>query len=335
MKIVFTFLLVFLFVGCGVEEPKPKVYPQWYKNRQLQSAIKYEIIGYGNGKTIKEAEATAKEDIAQTLISKVDSSFTMSQTETTNSFNQNSNSKLIVTSKINLQNVMTIKQEQIDGLFNVALKYENLDLAYRIKTTADSFECTQQKINSYLAQTPLIIKLTASLGCELDFKIDRRNKAWYLKYKEHLFLLSDDEFEELFVTTKNNDFDFKSNKTVLLNGDSFYFTFNSKEDGYITLLNVYENGIVTLLQPSVPIKNTLQIPLKDSENYFEAGVIKEGVDTYDLYVAVYTKEPLDMSRFEYANEDLAESELAYKFDELIRVINGYKYSSLMLRTRVK
>ncbi len=42
-----------------------------------------------------------------------------------------------------------------------------------------------------------------------------------------------------------------------------------------------------------------------------------------------------MSRFEYANADLAESELAYKFDELIGVMHQVEYSSVLLRTKVK
>jgi len=49
----------------------------------------------------------------------------------------------------------------------------------------------------------------------------------------------------------------------------------------------------------------------------------------------YTKEPLDMSRFEYANTALAQSELAYKFDELIDVLSQVEFSSVLLRTRIK
>ena len=331
MRIFLYFLIVLLFVACA--NTKPQAYPQWYKHRELQSAVKYEIIGYGQGKTFKEAQGNAKEDIAYVLISKVDSSFTSTTSTDNDTFSKKSQSRLKITSKLNLHNVKTMKQEQINNIFYVALKYENLDLAYRIISTVGKVECSQNIPNSYLLQTPLIKKLTASIGCELDFKLDRRNAAWYLKYKEHLFLLSDDEFEELYVSKTNDNFVFTSSKRILRDGDSFYFTLNSKREGYVTLLNVYENGIVTLLQPSIPIKNTLQVPSKDSDNYFEAGLVKEGVNTYDLYVAIYTKEPLDMSRFEYANEDLAESELAYKFDELIGVMYPVEFSSVLLRTR--
>lgn len=338
MKIFLYFFITLLFHGCG--NPKPQSYPQWYKNKEIHSTLKYEIIGYGEGRTIKEAEALAKENIAQTLISKVNSSFSMIKTtkidNKQSNYNKNSKSKLIVTSKLNLQNLKTLKQEMNDGVFYVALQYQNLDLAHRIKTVIGHPKCIEQSTNTYLSKTPLIQKLNASLSCELDFKLDRRNESWYLNYKEHLFLLSNDEFEELFTSINNSDdFEFLASKKILLDGDNFYFTFNAKTDGYITLLNVYENGIVTLLQPSIPTKNTLQIPSKDSSNYFEAGLVKDGTDTYDLYVAIFTKQPLDTSRFEYASEELAESELAYKFDELIRVINTYKYSSLLLRTRAK
>ena len=127
----------------------------------------------------------------------------------------------------------------------------------------------------------------------------------------------------------------KSSKRVLYDGDSFYFTFKTKKSGYVTFIDVYENGIVTLLQESTPIKNTLQIPSKKSDNYFEAGLVEEGQNTHDLYIAIYSEETLDMSRFNYASEELAESEVAYKFDELIEFLKGYEYSSVLLRTKIK
>jgi len=42
-----------------------------------------------------------------------------------------------------------------------------------------------------------------------------------------------------------------------------------------------------------------------------------------------------MSRFEYANVDLASREFSYKFDELMDVMDGYEYSCVLLRTGVK
>ncbi len=331
MKTLLIFLASLLLIGCVKTELKPKSYPQWYKNRELHSKVKFEVIGYGEGRSVKEAEASAKENIALTLLSRVDSSFSSLSTD-----NKTKNeAKLKVTSKLNLQNLQILKQEHRDGNFFVALMYENLDLAYRVKKGLADFECKKIDIDSYILKTPLVKKITTTLDCALDFKLDRKNSAWYLKYRDSMFLLNSDEFEDLYVNSKNEHFEFKASKSVLVDGDSFYFTINSKQRGYITILNVYENGIVTLLQPSKSFEKTLQIPSKSSENYFEAGVILEGVDTYDLYVAIFTKKPLDMSRFEYADEDLASNELAYKFDELIELMSKYEYASILLRTRAK
>jgi len=61
--------------------------------------------------------------------------------------------------------------------------------------------------------------------------------------------------------------------------------------------------------------------------------VKKGISTYDLYVAIYTKKPLNMGRFEYANDTLAQSETAYKFDELMDILDGVSFSSLLLRTK--
>jgi len=337
MKLIIFILISMFLIGCGNPKPTQKLIkaPEWYTHHQLHSKVKYEMFGYGQGTTIKEAKSNAKEDIAQTLISKIDSSFTSTTTTHNNLYTKQEKASLKVTSKLNLHNLKTIKQEQLSGIFYVSLKYKNLDLDYRVKTTIGDYTCNDEKIDNYLQKTSLLKKLTSSLGCELNFKLDRRNEAWYLKYKEHLFLLSNDEFEELYVSTASEYISMKSSKRVLYDGDSFYFTFNSKKSGYITFIDVYENGVVTLLQESTPIKKTLQIPSKKSENYFEAGLVEEGTNTYDLYVAIYSEKPLDMSRFMYASEELAESEVAYKFDELIEFLNGYEYSNVLLRTKIK
>ena len=336
---LFTFvvfaLVALLFVACGdsqsLKVPHAKSYPIWYAKKTLIPHAKHEVIGYGEGRSLSQAKANAKEDIAQSLMSRVDSSFV----STSDDIQSTTKAKLKVTTKLNLQNLKIIKQEIKENNFFVALSYENLDLPYKIKKALHLSTCQDEVLNSYIQITPLLKKINSALDCKLDFKLDRVNGAWYLKYKDSRFLLNDDEFEELFVDTTDKKFNFRANRKVLKDGDSFYFTFKSKQQGYVTFLDVYENGIVTLLQSSTPITRSLQIPSKDAQNYFEAGLVQDGVDTYDLYVAIFSKEPLDMSRFEYANEDVASSELAYKFDELIDSLDNYNYATILLRTKAK
>ncbi|HIC42765.1 MAG TPA: hypothetical protein EYO73_00260 [Sulfurimonas sp.] len=333
MRLLTFTLIHFLIIGCSA--PSLIQEPKWYSHQQVHSKVKYEVLGYGQGNTLEIANANAKEKIALSLSSKVTSSFTRSITSHNNAYDKHNKSYLKITSELKLHKLKTIKQEQKNNIFYVLLKYKNLDLAYKIKTTIGDYTCNEKITSHYLQNTPLIKKLTASLGCQLNFKLDRRNKAWYLSYKEYLFLLNDREFEELYIAVANDILEFKASKMVLRDGDRFYFTLSSKEEGYVTLLNVYENGMVTLLQASIPIKQPIQVPAKNSTNYFEAGLIKENENTYDLYLAIFTKQALDMSRFEYAHEELSQSELAHKFNELINIISKYEYSSILLRTKVK
>ena len=135
--------IALFLTSCGSTQPKPQIqtYPNWYKDRTIHATVSYEIIGYGEGKSIKEAEALAKEDIAQTLVSKIDSSVSIIKSSSANEYNKNSVSKLTVSTNLNLHNLKTIKQELSDDVFYVALQYQNLDLAHRIKTDIGHPEC--------------------------------------------------------------------------------------------------------------------------------------------------------------------------------------------------
>ena len=337
MRIISLFLLGLVLSSCATLEPK--TIPSWFY--KLKADNSYELIGYGQGNTLKEAHINAKEDISQILLSKVDSSivskiedYSLSIDNNTSTISEsNTDSQVKVTSSASLSNVKSIKQEKLDGTYFVAVKYENLDLAYRVKLALGSFKCVEKRIDSYLSQTPLVKKITSSLGCALNFRLERKDGVWYLANKEQLFVLSDAEFEKLYSLKRSDTLAFEVSKNPLKDGDSFYFMLHSKKKGYITLLNVYENGIVTLLKPSTPIEQTLQVPAKESENYFEAGLVEEGYDTFDLYVAMWSEKPLDMSRFEYGDEELASSEMAYKFDELLQRLENIEYATLFVRTK--
>ena len=332
-KYLLFLIIALLLSACNNTQVKLKTSPNWYKNQELKISKQYEILGYGEGISFEIAKAKAKESIAQTLQSKVSSSFESAVKDSNGVVDEKSRSNLRITTKLNLHDLKVIKKERVANKFFVALKYENLDLSHKIKDSLDS-KCVDENVDYYMKQTLLFKTITAGVGCDLDLKLDRQNSAWYLKYKEKQFLLNDDELEELFVSVDNKNLNIKANKKVLVEGDSFYFTIDSKEDGYVTLVNVYENGIVSLLRDSQPITQTIQIPSKKDDNYFEAGVLNEDEDSYDLFVTIFSKEPLNMSRFEQADEEFVINEMAYKFDELIEILNDYEYSSLFIRTKV-
>ena len=327
------FLLAFSACKEAVQTPQA---PSWYVHHTFKEKKSSEYLGYGEGESLFAAKALAKEAIAQTLMSLAESSSVIqSEVRKKNGVevvNKRAAFDLKITTKINLQNLEVKKQEQQNGRYYVVLAYQNLDLVYRLKKSVGDVECG--KVDSYMTQTPLYAKIRSALSCDVSLQLERKNSAWYLAYKEHTFLLGDGEFEKLYVSKQSKKFDFSISKSVLRDGDSFYLSLRAKKAGYITLLDVYENGVVTLLQDSKKIDEKMQIPSKESKNYFEAGVLEKGRDSHDLYVAIYSQTPLDMSRFVYGDEELESDESAYKFDELIKLLNSYEYATLLVRTKI-
>lgn len=332
LRLTTVLVLGLLVVACQSQPKHSDYYPEWYINEALLNLEPYEVLGLGEGRSLAEARAVAKEMIAQTLLSRVESSFEKVSTDEVSK----SQAKLKVTSDLALHNLTTIKQEQEQeqdkGVFFVALSFRNLDFAQRVKEKLKLEGCKNEQQNHYLAKTPLFYKLNRALGCEKDFRLVRQNQAWYLANQKQLFMLNTGEFEELFISSTNKAFSLLAPKKLFIEGESFHFETSTSKHGYLTLFNVYENGIVTLLQPSVKHQPGLQIPPIEDQMEFEAGLLYEGQATHDLYVAFLTPQPLNMSRFEHAYEDLAESENAYKFDELLELMQKHSYTSLLLRT---
>ncbi|MEA3522109.1 MAG: LPP20 family lipoprotein [Campylobacterota bacterium] len=324
---ILLFITLLLLTSCTT--PKPKTAPAWYTN--ISSDIQYEIIGYGEGKTLKEAKSNAKEDIAQIVLTTIESSFTDTIVEKNDGIEIESKSFVDVQTKLNLYNIRRVKTEQKEGIFYVALKYINLDLSHRVKKTVTKFQCLQEE-TSYLHHTPLLKNLSSELECILDFKLQRMNDSWYLKYSEHLFVLSEYEFEKLFVTKKSDIFNLKISKSPLIDGDKFHFDISTKKEGYITLLNLYENGIVTVLEQSKKIEKKVQIPSEEYPVVFEAGLIDNQRDSYELFIAILSDTPLDMSRFVSSSQEYTSSKRAYNFDELIEFLKDYEYATLFVTT---
>lgn len=328
LKSVFFIALGLFLVACQSQPKDLNYYPDWYANEGQLALASYEVLGLGEGRSLAEARARAKEMIAQTLLSRVESSFESVSSDEVSKIE----AKLKVTSDLALQNLKTLKQEQQADVFFVALSFSNLDFAQRVKEKLQLKTCQTEEQNSYLAKTPLFYKLNNALGCKLNFRLVRQNQAWHLASQQQLFLLNRGELEELFISSTHKDLSLLAPKKIFKDGESFYFKIHAKKSGYITLLNVYENGIVTLLQPSVKYQAEMQIPPVEDLTEFEAGLLYDGQDTHDLYVAFLTEQPLDTSRFEHAHENLANSESTYKLNELLELMHQHPYTSLLLRT---
>jgi len=150
--------------------------------------------------------------------------------------------------------------------------------------------------------------------------------------------LCPDEFEKLFISYESENISIiPSKSSVLTEGDVFSFSIESKKNGYLSIINVYEDGecfIITSNQP-VMTNQLISIPDKSSDNELIAGLFTEKQPTYDLYVALFDNKEINLSRLQTAGSKIEKEEWHYKFNEVLEMMNEYEFCTVLIRTRPK
>ncbi|MCK4312223.1 MAG: hypothetical protein KAW88_05760 [Candidatus Cloacimonetes bacterium] len=52
-----------------------------------------------------------------------------------------------------------------------------------------------------------------------------------------------------------------------------------------------------------------------------------------MYVALFDKEEINLSRIQTAGEKIEKEEWHYKFNEILEMMDEYEFSSVLIRTR--
>ncbi|MEA2051043.1 MAG: LPP20 family lipoprotein [Campylobacterota bacterium] len=288
--------------------------PSWYYS--LDDTKQNSYIGYGSASSEQEAKQNALVSISGQINTKIDSSLTTTKTKSSKDIQIKSSQK----TKANISDYKLLKMSYEDGKYYIAIEYENIPNMQKFKNKLKE-KALKPKFDNYLS----------------EFELIRKEKRWYIKYKDVIQLLDKKDFARFFVTTPNENLTITTNKrnNILYDGDQFYFKIKSKEDGYISILTVYEDGTVSTMMKNIPIqRDTLSnIPDKDFEAIPEAGLLEVGVETYDMYVAVYSKTKLLFDRFATADDEVIEDERYKNFDELIRFIKNKQYTTIKIVTK--
>jgi hypothetical protein len=314
--------------------------PLWYHNLTSNEANTY--LGYGSGSSENEAKQNALLDISGQISTVVKSEYKGDKKLIDGTYTKDISEQTSQKTNSCLSDFEVLKVENSD-LWYVAIKYENrasIDkFIQKIKALPTLSTTTQKKENSFLSQTLIGKELQSALGFELDFKLFRKDTLWYIKYEDTLQILSKKDFEKFFVTTQNPNLTLTTNKknNILKDKESYHFMIDSKQDGYVTLLDTYEDGTIGIIAKNLTISKDkeIQFPEVSSDVLFEASILEEGKDTFDLYTLIYSKKPLILDRFAMSESELIKDERYKNFDELIELLDGALYSSLKVVTKAK
>lgn len=326
--IMFLFLTTYIWAMAFV--------PDWYEERIYQNSGDV-IYGYGVAKTRGDAILDAKAEISGVLKTKISSSLISKQTLKDSEAHKKIRRTLHASSRAELVGAEVVRDEQSeDGKWYVVVKYLNLSVKEKAVRALKDKAC-QKNANDYLLKTPLIESINRELSCAHAFELMRLHGSWYLKSGAFKTPLSKEDFDALFKTVYSDNLELIASKTILTEDEVFNFIIKSKKEGFVSLVTVYEDGKVGLLLSNEPItpKVGILFPKADADVEMVAGLVEEGKATQDLYVLIFSKKKMDMTRFEAVSDQLISSEQEYRFSEVIEILKKGNYTTLLLKTLPK
>ena len=309
--------------------------PIWFGS--LQSSADYEIIGYGEGLTLDEAKTNAKSDIAKSIRSHINSSFSTQTSVNNSTVDHNAQSTISESSNLTISDVELKKSEQNNGRFYVALRYENLPLSTKLAKSGGQSLCG--KTNAYLAQTPAILKLSGDLNCSVAVNITRENDGWYLGRGEYRSSMNNADFRELMIETSMGALRVKSNHSLVNEGEAYALNLEGLPiSGYLSLFDVYDDGKVVLMENNINLakisKKAFLYPDDIRDDFqLSGGVSEAGRDALDLYIVLVSSEPLKLSSFIPMGQKVERGERAFAVDRLLVLMQNNSFATTVVTTR--
>ena len=298
--------------------------PFWYSSRSFEAPL-FSIIGYGSGLSMKEAAKDARGDISAQFSVNISSSNKIAASTSKESFLPDIESKESSTTASIIKNSQIIKSEKVGKRYFVALIHKKVP----------KLKCVEKQ-NPFLENISLIKKANSLTRCNYDYSLVHINSSWYLYSDGFTQKLNYSQFDSFFSSTSSNSLQISSKYSSYQAGDVFKLEIESKEDGFLSLLVVYENGKVGILAKNRVIKkNTIAyFPKEESSFDMVAGLNEDNSATKDLYFAFVTPHRINLAEFEpVSNRLLGENE--YRFNKVLNLCSKYDFASTLIRTTPK
>jgi hypothetical protein len=282
--------------------------------------------GEGSGKSYAEAKRKALEDVASQISVVIDSKIEETQSVKNDKYHKNFKVHSIQKTKVKLEDYEIVEKRKENNQFFVKIKYDNIP---SLDKFASKTPYTKEQIKNFIKK---------DFGKSLGLELVRKDKKWYIKYKDILQKLDKKDFYLFFKTTNRKDLKislYNKRRNVLYNGDEFSFLIKSAKSGYITIFDVYEDGTVSILAKNLKInkKRKLIFPDENFDSVLEASLLQNQKETFDMYVVIFTKKKRNFDEFISAYEDVVDEELYKNFDELINLIYNKTYATIKVIIR--
>jgi hypothetical protein len=273
--------------------------PDWYPKKNDTS-----VIGYGDSETFEGAKKVAYEKIKEKIYK---------------SGNLDNFSNMVI------DDIVIEREENLENRFYVKAKYENSSLIEQLTKAIkkETFK-VEDETNQYLLGSKLMNALNTTFGYNPDVSIDGK----ILRFKEQEFIIKNNEFE-LFLSKVNYEDIMLDLKEKLLDKEQYFIKLSTKTDGFITLLQISQNGNVEILFANKKLeldKNIVFPNFKLSDGL--QVILDDNVEQEDiLTMAVLCENQKDFSAFN--NMFFSLTTKNYMLGNLINEIDGCKYTSVL------
>jgi RNAse (barnase) inhibitor barstar len=302
--------------------------PNWFYN--IEEKDHNVILGYGSDKNLAVAKQQAMDEISKTISVSVQSNLNINKTSNELGYSSSIDQNINTSTQVNLTGVEFIKTKKLDDIWYIAAKYDNSPLDLKVKKTID-MDMEDEEQNNYLAKTELIKRINETLEKKLDYEIIRKDDLWNLKYKSKMFPLNQKEFYKLFSNTKSSSLEIKPNLKTYNRYDKMYFDIKNQRNGYVSLLYVEHNGKVGVLLPNKKANDSFRYPSESSFDSFEvANPYHKTI--YELYIAVFSEDELDLSAFEDVENEYLDN-TNYKFGALLNILDRNSFSTYRIKIK--
>jgi hypothetical protein len=273
--------------------------PDWYPKKHTTS-----VVAYGDSETLEGAKKIAFDKIKEKIYK---------------------SGKLDNFSHMIMDDLIIEKQEIFENRFYLKAKYENSSLLEQlIKTIKKETFKTDEENNQYLLGSKLMNELNATFGYNPDVIIDGK----VLRFKEHEFIIKNNEFK-LFLSKVNYEDILLDVKDKLADKEQYFIKLGTKIDGFITLLQIADNGNVEILfaNKKLELDKDIIFPNFKLSDGLQV-ILDENIEQKDvLTMAVLCEEQKDFSDFN--NMFFSLTTKNYMLGNLINEIDGCKYTSVL------
>jgi len=285
----------------------------------LQSHKPWIINGYGEGKTIFEAKQQALFDIASKLETHISGQSKRETIKTgvqvSTSFSQDTVSKSSRILSLAEANCTDINDPS--GIYHIAMSYDQRSpvdmLADKLKANFHeqipgviNWQGPSLIVTSSFIQTleKNITQASSKTTQTVSIQLYRKDQRWWLALNNITMELKPDTFSQIFNWAHFNTPDmsisiedeFKNSLSQnMFDGDDFRFEVRSKQQGYLSIFDVYEDGRVTKIRDNIRFQGSLLLP--EHKGSFSAGLITPNTSTQDQYIFIITKQKIDTSLF--------------------------------------